>query len=487
MVHEECGIVGIYLKNPKLSKENFVPNSLYIMLNQLQHRGQLSAGISVYSPGSFGDILKTSKKVGSVDELFQVQDSRDYLNYLNSMNGLAGIGHVRYATAGSRTSARDGAQPFERRHGRLRKNFAIGFNGNLVNQDELADQLSENGYHLNTDVDTELIMHNLSLGLNITEDLFDAHKKAIENLDGAYSIIDLFASGEMFFLRDSLGFKPLVYGETEDFFAIASESVALKKLGLSDFKIVNPSEGILFKDNKTSSNILKTSRKAYCHFEEVYFSSSFSQNLPHQSVYTSRLNLGKKLAQLEDLVIDENFVVVPVPKTAITASEAYAFELKIPLSFALEKVNGKRGFINQASDRQRIMHSGYGIHSESIKDKKVILIDDSIVRGETSKIITKLLRDAGAKEIHLRSTEPPILFPCFYGIDFPTKKELVTHVNEQNLANHIGVDSLKFMTIQGLVESLGIPENELCLACLNGNYPTKCGQEKFEEILQNIK
>jgi amidophosphoribosyltransferase len=479
---EECGVVGIYLKNPSLTRTD-TPAHLYSLLKAVQHRGQLSAGIGVYSPGDFGDLIRTHKEVGSVDELFRVQDSDSAKEFLRSYGGVAGIGHVRYATAGSKTSARDGAQPFERRHGRIRKNFALAFNGNLASYEVLKNKLIDEGYHLGTDVDTELLLHRLSLGLKTSEDIFEANKFVVSELDGSYSVVELFADGKLFFFRDALGFKPLVYGETEDIFAVASETVALEKVGIHDFKFAEPGVGFCYDGQKLEERVLtQSTRKSFCHLEDVYFSNPFSRNRKDQSVYTTRINLGEELAKAENLSLNfpENFVVVPVPNTAITAAQGYANALKLPFSLAIEKSDSKRGFINKAEDRKRIMGSVYCVHPEAISGKEVILIDDSVVRGETSKQIISQLRESGARKIHFRSTEPPIKFPCFYGIDFPTETELLSHQGDSEfLAKILGADSLKFMSIDGLVRAFNVPKNSLCLACLTGDYPTPCGTRNY--------
>ena len=511
-VREECGIIGVYLKKPSIKKTKLVPELLYIGLSQLQHRGQLSAGISVYNPFNKGyeKRLKLLREVGMVDDLFIARDEEKSKKIINYCKGIAGIGHVRYATAGCAASYLDlleETQPFLRHHGRPWKRFSIVFNGNLANYLSLKKEMSREGYLLDTEVDTEIIMHLMSLNLkslsvkdeggkDAKPSLFDVSKKLIEKFDGAYNIMAMFADGDLVVLRDPLAFKPLVWGENSDFYAVASESIALEKMGIERFFQVEPGNCMIFnKEGVSEKNICYSERKARCHFERVYFSKANSI-IDGKSVNSTRECLGRSLAEIEPLKhkfkkYSDEYVVVPVPKTAIPAAEAYAKALNLHFTLALDKAEGKRGFINKERERKRIMHREYGLIGERIKGKKVIVIEDSIVRGETSKEIVSILKKAGVLEVHWRSTEPPIKYPCFYGIDFPTYKELIAtrfkdckniKSLENAVAEEIGVNSVVYQRIEGLVKSLGFGVNESCFACLTGEYPTPAGEMMAQTV-----
>ena len=512
-VKEECGVAGIYLKDNQKAEKNLklVPELLDDMLSRLQHRGQLSAGISTFNPFNRGyeKRLKVLKEIGRVSDLFKVNDREEHRRVIEYCKGIAGIGHVRYSTAGGATKYLDlleEAQPFLRQHGRPWKRFSIAFNGNLANYSSLRRQMSQEGYLLDTKVDTEIIMHLISLNLkslstkdgegrDVKPNLFQVSGEVMRKLDGAYNVVMLSADGNFIVLRDPLAFKPLVWGENSDFYAVASESTALEKIGIEIFFPVNSGASMIFNGQGMREEVLfPSARKAHCHFEWVYFARANS-NIDGKSVNSVRENLGKKLAESEPLkgVFPDEYLVVPIPKTAIAAAEAYARVLNLPLSLALDKGEGERGFINKEEERKRIMDREYSVIIERIKGKKIILIEDSVVRGETSKKIISLMRNAGALEVHLRSTEPPIRFPCFYGIDFPTFRELIASrysgdgasfdLNnlEKAVANYIGADSMGYQTLDGLVGATGFGKNELCLACLTGEYPTSAGKKRAEE------
>lgn len=501
-IKEECGVFGIYLKNRVATNKPLIPKYLYLGLSALQHRGQLSAGLVSWDPthGPYRKILNARKDGGKVDDLFNVKNEEVNKNLIDYLRGYAGMGHVRYCTSGSTKKYQDvinGTQPFQRRHARLCKRFALGFNGTIANVSDLRKNLRKEGYYLDTQTDTEVLMHLISKyvknsmretksGKLSKPDLFEVQEELMNQLDGSYSLLELFADGNMVATRDPWGFKPFVWGETSEFFAVASESTALKKLDIENFYDVKPGSSILFNQQGVDEKILvDIGKTAYCHFEEVYFSKTISVN-NGVLVNGVRKNLGRNLAKNESLrdrinSFKKDFVVVPVPKTAIPAAKAYADELGLNFEMAIEKLKGDRGFINKASVRERIMSTEYEIIADEIKGKKVIVVDDSVVRGETSKKIMHQLRNAGAKEIHFRSTEPPIKYPCFYGIDFATRKELVANKYsdnfEEKFAEFLGVESVGFQTLEGLVDAMGFDKDQLCLACLNGDYPTEAGKK----------
>ncbi|MEK6893509.1 MAG: amidophosphoribosyltransferase [Nanoarchaeota archaeon] len=507
---EECGICAIYLKNQKGSLKN-TPLLLINSLSMLQHRGQKSAGISVFNPLAEGEerrkTLLSFKGVGRVSEVFKFRHRHENELIVERCQGIAGIGHTRYSTSGKREdyySAIDEAQPFIRRHPLSWKKFSLAFNGNIVNYSSLCKYLEERGYSLETNVDTEVLMALISIhlkrlsseeseGRSIKPSLFDVVSEITKLIDGSYNVLTLFGDGDLLVFRDPKGFRPLVWGENDAFYAVASESAVFDKIGISEFKDVEPGEAIIFNKGGVQRKKLSNNQQSFCHFEHVYFARPNSK-IEGVLVKSVRQNLGRELSKIEFLKekLNENYLVIPAPKTAIPAAEAYAESLNLQMHQAIEKNEEERGFINSTFERERIMKNSYIIHPD-VKGRKIILIDDSIVRGETSKILISQLRNAGALEVHVRLTEPPIKHPCFYGIDYPTREELIAArlskgIDEEELqklgekvAKEIGADSVFFQTIPGLIKAIGLPKENLCLACLTGEYPTPCGQKASEE------
>jgi amidophosphoribosyltransferase len=501
-LYEECGVAAYYLKNPSVDSID-VPISLINLGSALQHRGQKSCGATFYNPFR-QRIISTHKDLGLVSKVFCLDNLKAHKSLVEKYKSIAGIFHTRYCTSGQGNktdeSAKDEVQPFERRHGRLWKRFALAFNGNFSNYRELRKNLEqEHDYHFDTSVDTEVLMHLMALELVASSnhdgiktskpDLFKVTENVMKNLDGAYNVVSLFADGKLLVFRDPHGFRPLVWGENKKAYAIASESRALERIGIKNFQDVNPGEAIIFNGNTLEKRIISQGKKSFCHFEGIYFEKANSKNDGIQ-VKMVRENSGRRLAREEPLKDQFNYsnsIVAPAPWAAIPAAETYAEERGLRLRLAIEKDETLRGFINGADDRIDIMNRIYVVHSGDVYGKKVIIVDDSLVRGETSKLLIQRVRQAGAIEVHLRLTEPPIGFPCFYGIDIPTRKELIVNKFEndleKNIAQEIGADSVYFQTIEGLVDSFGLPKENLCLACLDKNYPTPFGKKRLEEAM----
>ena len=501
---EECGVCGIYLKNKKdLKKDNsiIVPASIDLMLSAIQRRGQSGTGVGVFRlrEGSYSKPFIHRKKLMNVENFFGGEDSYARNLVLNNLKGVSGIGHVRYGTSGSRDHAQDQLQPFLRRHGRKSKRFCFCFNGNLANYPELEKDLIKSDYDLEIGVDTEIIMHLISLRLkfqqfnsqeNFESDFFDIARSLIEKLDGAYSLLMIMGNGDLGVLRDPQGFKPLVWGENEDFYAVASETTALRQVGINNFNVVEPGSVILFSEKGVQIAKLFNTKKAHCHFEAVYFENEAShfENVP---VHDIRWRFGLELAKRDFLNKEirknpSDFVIFPAPETANLAARAYASYFGMTAEDVLKKFSSKRGFINSKEKREYLMNRIYDVIPHLVKDKKAILIEDSVVRGETLKKVIKLVREAGAKEIHVRITDPPIKCPCFYGIDMSTYSELIANKypenTEENIAKEMNVDSFVYQTLEGLKDSIQIPFDDLCVACLNGEYPTYYGKIRAEEL-----
>ena len=500
--NEECGIAAVYIKGNGDSNNRCL-FYLYRLLLNMQNRGQVSAGISTYNHER-NLILRTYKDVGSVNEVFRTSSMLKSIELFKKFSGNKGIGHVRYSTAGK--DDKSYAQPFERKHGRLWKWFTFAFNGNLANYPELKEELiKKRDYHITFDTDTEIIMHYLSTELlgNECPDMVGVFSRLSKRFDGSYNIAFMNGYGDMVISRDPLGIRPLCYAEKDGVFLAASESSALSNCGFTEFKTLEPGHLILIKDDKISVHqYAKSKRKAYCMFEYVYFSNVASV-INDKSVYISRVNLGKELAKIEtEKINNTDYIVVPVPDTAKAAADAYAFELGLPSMEGLIRNRYVGRTFIETSGREDKVQNKYTVLKEIVEGKKIILVDDSIVRGTTTKQIVKFLKTkGGAKEVHLRITCPPITGPCYYGIDMSTVTELLVpkYIKEikadgkilpkeilDKIAQDLGADSLVYLPIDGLSKAIGIPKNDLCLACLNGDYPTECGKQFYAESLDKF-
>ena len=308
--------------------------------------------------------------------------------------------------------------------------------------------------------------------------------------DGAFSVVLINGDYDLIGFRDPHGFRPLVWGQDESFVAFASESLALKKIGFRHIEDVPVGGYVLVNKEGIRNGTYTFPIKSHCMFEFVYFSRAPSI-VEGISINNVRKNLGEELARIEPLskLLTDEFIVVPVPDTSIPIALSLAKKLGINFVPAIYKTEEfGRGFINKPLERERVMNGKYTIISEEIEHKKLIVVEDSVIRGETFYLLSHALRDGGAKEIHLRSACPPVRNPCFYGIDFPTQKELIANNTftiedaEQKVAQQLGLDSMKYMTIDGLTRAIGLSQEQLCLACLNGEYPTRGGREQFIQL-----
>ncbi len=509
---ESCGIVAARLKKP-LAEYSLggVVEPIYRMLLVLQNRGQLSAGFTTLNPNGSGLFKFPHTGVGLVNTVFKVTNKEEKLDLLRKYASTVGIGHNRYATVNvgdDYSKILEEAQPFYRAHGKLWKEFALAFNGNLANYSALRKQLEEErSYTFKTNTDTEILQHLFAIMIAEEEDKLERKpnekkckpnflqvlKQVYPEFDGAYNIVFLNGNGDLAVIRDPLGFKPLCYGENDDLFAAASESVALTKIGIKEINFVEPGQVVMFQDNKFSvERYAKAEKTAECMFERVYF-SDVSSVFSEGSIYGMRTNLGTALAKIEPLKEnfkkDKEFIVVPVPQTSKTSAEAYANELELPYREGAIIKNEYVGRIFIEKDRKKIKDK-FRLVKDILHNKKVMLVDDSLVRGDTSRELVEYLKnEGGAKEVHMRLTCPPIIAPCFYGIDFPTIKELAAakykSVDDAEfyLAQDIGATTLKYQTIEGLTNSLILTRERLCLACLNREYPTKCGEENYKKQL----
>ncbi len=502
-LHHECGVAAVYhaagrpvsALTPAPGGINSVARLIPRMLLDIQNRGQLAAGMTSYRPDRKA-LLQTHKEVGTVAEAFRLNHREEFEAIISGVDGPAAIGHVRYATCGG--NDRCDAQPFERDHGRKAKWFAFAFNGQLANYQDLKEELLSKGdYHLKRDTDTEIIMHSLAYELQAEDqepDWVGVFGRIAERFDGAYNIVLITAHGELVVVRDPLGFRPLSIAEHGPLFAAASESVPLANLGFRNIRSLEP--GTLAVANHKGVRIERfapSPRQAHCFFEWIYF-ANVASTLDDRSVYLSRASLGKELARLEDVPLDADTIVVPVPDTAKAAADAMAFALGIPSVEGLMRNRYVgRTFIEGTADRTSKARLKYTPLPEVLAGKRVLLVEDSIVRSTTMRALVHEIRDrGGAREIHLRIACPPIIAPCYYGIDMSRKDELfatqfidlpgngVSAVAQQRMARELGADSLRYLPVEAIARSVSLAPERLCRACITGNYPTPTGQYLYQ-------
>ena len=483
-----CGIVGVY--SLKDTTKNVYPLVVRGLLD-LQHRGQLSAGITSYNPER-KRILQTHKDNGKVHEVFQINHPYKSKKLSSDYSGHIAIGHTRYATSGNNEDQL--AQPFERPHGRKSKWFSLAFNGNLANYAQLKSGLEEVGYNMTYDSDTEVIMHFLSREVQSHkpwEDLNfkDIFKNLLTDFDGSWNIAFLNADGKMGAVRDPLGLKPMCWGVSkDDVLVFSSESVVLSNLQIESHDL-KPGEMLIVEGAKENSYNRKITvvpytapvPSSYCFFEWIYF-GHLASVIDGESTYRVRERIGEELAKEETLQLEENgWIVVPVPESSYVAGAKYAQVTGIPFVQGLLKNHSVgRTFIDN-TNRQHNISLKFTHLKEVLQGKKVILIDDSIVRGSTMKaLVTNLKEWSGAKEVHLRIGCPPITSPCFYGIDFPTIKELYAGSNKPN-PKDFNADSLRYLSLKGLLDAVNKKRKDLCMACITSNYPTQEGTFRFKE------
>ena len=511
-LNHECGVAAIY-HLPNQSESQLCPEGgpkevsrlLPRMLQDIQNRGQLAAGMTTYDP-SKSLILQTHKDVGVVSEVFQLSHRAKAEALMQEYCGSAAIGHVRYATCGQ--DDRSYAQPFERQHIHKNKWFSFCFNGQLANYSVLRDRLTADGeHHLARETDTEIIMHEIARELSESSfnqrSLIDVFKCAAQFFDGAYSLALLNAKGELLIARDPLGIKPMCYATDGSLFAAASESVALLNLSFprESIKSLPPGHAILVNEQGIRiERFAEQKSPKHCFFEWIYF-ANVASTLDDRSVYLSRTRLGEELANFErknpQFPIDENTIVVPVPDTSKAAADSMAFHLGVPSREGLmrNRYSG-RTFIEGGRARKAKAAVKYTPLREVLEGKRVILVEDSIVRSTTMKVLLDRIRNlGGAKEIHVRVACPPIIAPCFYGIDMSTIDELfapkflqsgdLTEQSQLEMARTLGCDSLRYLPVESIAAAIQLPAEHLCQACITGEYPTPYGKQLYKIATEN--
>lgn len=470
-LHEECGVFGII--SPTRSN---VANVVYYGLYALQHRGQESAGIVVNDDGLF----YSHKDVGLVSEVF----TKDQLDRLPQ--GTMAVGHVRYGTTGA--STRNNCQPIEVNHQKGR--LAIAHNGNLSNAFALRNRLELGGAIFHTTSDTETIAYIVTGARLRAGSIEQAVSLAMDELEGAYSLV-LMSATKLIAVRDPHGFRPLCFGKTADgSWVVASESCALGAVGAEFVRDVAPGEMLVFCNGEVKSYTehCATKPRKTCIFEHIYFARPDSV-IDGVSVQQARIRAGAILAERYPVDAD---VVIGVPDSGLDAALGYSMQSGIPYGIGLikNKYIGRTFISPSKADRLDKVRIKLSPVKQAIEGKRVVLIDDSIVRGTTSKRIAELLWEAGAKEIHMRISAPPFLYPCYYGTDIDSQQHLIAcRHSVQEIADMIGVTSLGYLPIEDLAQLVG--DDEYCSACFDGKYATTVPDEgdknRFEQKLSEKK
>ncbi len=437
-----CGIVGL--------TNGDVANKVYYGLYSIQHRGQDACGIASYD--SANDRFRLQKDRGLVSDVFNPQT-------LENLFGGMGIGHVRYPTIGG--NDKNDAQPFV-----YNKNLSMVHNGNIANYVQILKVLDQKPV---STCDLEVILNLMGQELEKTKDIYHAVESTMNQLNGSYSVIAMVPNEGLVVFRDPHAFRPLILSRN----GAASESVALDIMGEEVIDDVKPGECVIINDGTMERKTLVDKGARHCMFEWVYFSRPDS-TIEKKSVYEVRLRLGKELAKQWDKTVD---VVIPVPDTSRATALSFANEIGVDYREGLIKNRyvGRTFIMPEQGLRETAVKVKLNPIITEIKGKKVAVVDDSLVRGTTSKKLVKLIRNAGATEVHLIIACPPLKWPCFYGIDMTKKSELIAsqfpdHEVERELAKLTGADSVTYLTIDGLRNAIGI--KGLCTACLDGDYPT---------------
>ena len=453
-LHEECGVIGIYAPGvPSISQ------MLCFGLIALQHRGQESAGIAVLK----GDKMQYYKEMGLVQEVFNS-------DILERLPADIGIGHVRYSTMGE--SYVSNAQPLVVRY--KGGSIALAHNGNLVNAVEIRERLEDEGSIFQTSIDTEvianLIARNYHLGMK------EAVIESVKEIKGSFALaimIDHMLVG----VRDPNGLRPLSIAKIDGGYVLASETCAHDVVGAEFIRDVEPGEIVIITENGVESIMYDTTaRKAICAFEYVYFARPDSI-IDGKNVFVARKESGKILARENPVDAD---MVIAVPDSGVAAAIGYAEESGIPYNIGMikNKYMGRTFIQPDQKSRELAVRLKLNVMKQNVEGKRLILIDDSIVRGTTSKRIVSMLKAAGATEVHIRVSSPPVVYPCYFGIDTPNREQLVgaTHTLEE-LREMIGADSVAYLSVEGLFRAIGFNKCGMCSACFDGDYPMEVPEE----------
>ena len=468
-MHEECGVFGIYDFDG-----NDVANTIYYGLFALQHRGQESCGIAVSDTAGPKGKVSSLKGMGLVNEVYTTDS-------LSKLKGNIGVGHVRYSTAGASTI--ENAQPLVLNY--VKGTLGLAHNGNLVNAPELRRELELTGAIFQTTIDSEVIAYHIARERVKCGSVEEAVTRALKKVRGSYSLV-IMSPRKLIGARDPFGFRPLCIGKRDNAYILASESCALDTIGAEFVRDVEPGEVVTISPEygiQSYKNMCQE-QHARCIFEYIYF-ARLDSVIDGMSVYDSRITAGRCLAK--DSPVDAD-VVVGVPESGNAAAMGYSLESGIPYGTAFVK-NGYVGrtFIKpQQSQRESSVRVKLNVLKEAVNGKRVIMIDDSIVRGTTSDRIVGMLREAGATEVHVRISSPPFLWPCYFGTDIPDREQLIAYNRSvDDICKIIGADSLAYLKMERLPELSG--GRQYCHGCFSGQYPMKPPTEDIRGDHENFK
>lgn len=454
----ECGVFAVF-GHPDAALLS------YYGLFALQHRGQESAGItSVNDPNA---PFVTHKGMGLVAQVFNPED-------LERLKGRRAIGHVRYSTTGS--SRLLNAQPFS--VDTARGQLAVAHNGNLVNAAQLRLELENEGSIFQTTVDSEIVLHLLSQPNDGASPL-----SALRRLEGAFSLV-IMGEHEIIAVRDPNGFRPLALGRLDGAYVLSSETCAFDLIHAEFIREVEPGEVLIIDETGLRSEWpFRRARKSFCIFEYVYFARPDS-NIDSMNVKEVRVQMGRELARLHPVEAD---VVVPVPDSGIYAAIGFADELQIPfdLAFVRNHYIGRTFIQPTQLIRDFNVRVKLNLIGEAVRGKRVVVVDDSVVRGTTARARVVNLREAGAKEVHLRISCPPHRNACYYGIDFPDPEKLIANqMTQEEIRGYLGADSIGYLAVDSMVQATGLPKEDFCLACFNGEYPIPYDSEFDKFVME---
>ncbi|HHZ02151.1 MAG TPA: amidophosphoribosyltransferase [Tissierellia bacterium] len=446
-LHEECGVVGVYCENPDITSQ-----LIYYGLFALQHRGQESAGIAIHT----GQRIVFHKDMGLVADVMTQE-------VIDKLQGKIAIGHDRYSTSGE--SEKQNAQPLVVRY--KEGSLALAHNGNLVNADSLRELLEDDGVIFQTSIDTEVVANMIAR--NYKGDIVKSIQNTMEIVKGAYAFV-LMTEKELIGIRDNYGLRPLCLGKREDGYLLASESCGITAMGGKFIRDIEPGEIVIINEEGVRSiKSTKYAKESLCIFEHVYFARPDS-NLDGVNVYETRYNSGRLLAKEAPVKAD---LVFSVPDSGTPAALGYAAELNIPYGLGLIKNRyAKRTFIEPKEKlREQGVKTKLSVLDEIVRDKIVVMVDDSVVRGTTLKQIVSMVKEAGAKEVHVRIASPPVIYSCFFGINTPDRSKLIgANKTLEEIREFVNADSIQYLSLENLIKATGSKAG-YCKACLNGDYP----------------
>lgn len=452
---EKCAVFGVY--GTKLE----VARLAFFGLFALQHRGQESSGIATAD----GTEIRSHNGMGLVSQVFTEDDIKD-------LSGHIAVGHNRYSTAGG--SKAEHAQPMLD----SKKRFALAHNGNLPSTSALWNYLQESHEQKKDESDTRFIVHAIGAAMDKGDTLEEAVRRIYPLMTGAFSIV-IMGMDRLIAIRDRCGIRPLSIGKVGGGFAFSSETCAFPTIDAQHLGDVEPGEMVVVGENGMHRVQLAPAEPKFDVFEFVYFSRPDSQLLG-KSVYDVRKKFGAHLAREKKIVAD---VVIPVPETSIPVAIGYAQESGIPFELGLTKNRyiGRTFIQPEQHMREQGVKMKLSPIPEAIEGKRVVIVDDSIVRGTTSRQIVKMLYEAGAKEVHFVVSSPPVRFPDFYGIDTPRQDQLIAALkSEEEVCEYLGATSLQYLSLEGMIEAIGVPESELNTSCFTGKYPVDIGKHARE-------